>query len=309
MSAHAVHTPPSTTADDRKLVESLRRSKVYRQYEKAFNESTGLPLALRPLESFDLPFHGKTNENPFCASLADRKGACTFCLQTQEKLGQLEGTQPHSVQCPFGLTETRVPVRVGDRLLGHLYVGQVFTRSPKPAAFKKTLRRLFPAPVPNEKQLTADWKKSPLVPAEKYQATVLLLTFFARQLSTLCNQIVLEEENAEPAIVTRAREFIAAHKTEPLTLTRVAQAAGASVFHFCKVFHKSTGLSFTDYVARARMEDARAGLRNPARRISEIAYDVGFQSLTQFNRTFKRIFGESPSAYRTKISSRALLAA
>ena len=309
MSQHAAATQVSITADDRKLVEALRRSKIYRQYEKAFSDSTGLPLALRPVESFDLPFHGKKNENPFCASLADRKGACTFCLQTQERLGHLDGTQPHSVQCPFGLTETRVPVRVGDRLLGHLYVGQVFTRPPKVAAFKQTLRRLFPAGAPNEKQLTTDWKKSPLVPAEKYQATVLLLTFFASQLSALCNQIVLEEENAEPAIVTRAREFIAAHKTEPLTLARVARAAGASVFHFCKVFHKSTGLSFTDYVARARMEDACTGLRNPRRRISEIAYDVGFQSLTQFNRTFKRIFGESPSAYRAKIAGRDLLAA
>ncbi len=57
------------------------------------------------------------------------------------------------------------------------------------------------------------------------------------------------------------------------------------------------------------MEDARSGLRNPHRRISEIAYDVGFQSLTQFNRTFKRIFGESPSAYRGKLASRALLTA
>ena len=309
MTKHAAPTQVSTTAADRKLVDALRRSKIYRQYEKAFTESTGLPLALRPVETFDLPFHGGQNENPFCASLADRKGACTFCLQTQERLGHLAATQPHSVQCPFGLTETRVPVLVGDRLLGHLYVGQVFTRSPQLAAFRKTLRRLFPAGAPNEKKLTADWKKSLLLPAEKYQATVLLLTFFASQLSALCNQIVLEEENAEPAIVTRAREYIAAHKTEPLTLAKVAQAAGASVFHFCKVFHKSTGLSFTDYVARARMEDARVGLRNPGRRISEIAYDVGFQSLTQFNRTFKRIFGQSPSAYRAGIASRTLLSA
>jgi AraC-like DNA-binding protein len=38
-------------------------------------------------------------------------------------------------------------------------------------------------------------------------------------------------------------------------------------------------------------------------RISEIAYDVGFQSLTQFNRTFKRVFGQSPSEFRARVSS------
>jgi len=124
----------------------------------------------------------------------------------------------------------------------------------------------------------------------------------ATLLVRLANQVVIEEANGEPAVITRAREYIAAHKTEPLALATVAKAAGASLFHFCKLFHKSTGLNFTEYVARARLEDARNGLRNPNRRISEVAYDVGFQSLTQFNRTFKRILGESPSEYREKLT-------
>jgi AraC-like DNA-binding protein len=38
---------------------------------------------------------------------------------------------------------------------------------------------------------------------------------------------------------------------------------------------------------------------NPSFRISEVAYEVGFQSLTQFNRTFKRAFGQSPTEFRT----------
>ena len=49
------------------------------------------------------------------------------------------------------------------------------------------------------------------------------------------------------------------------------------------------------------MEDAKAQLLNPNRRISEIAYDVGFQSLTQFNRMFKRVFGQSPTEFRVHL--------
>jgi AraC-like DNA-binding protein len=114
---------------------------------------------------------------------------------------------------------------------------------------------------------------------------------------------VLERQNAEPPLVQKAREYIEKHKATPLSLSAVAKAAGASVFHFCKVFRKSTGLKFTDYVARVRLQDAKTQLLNPNRRISEIAYDVGFQSLTQFNRTFKRVFGQSPSEFRTQLAS------
>ena len=112
-----------------------------------------------------------------------------------------------------------------------------------------------------------------------------------------------EKSNAEPPLVLKAREYIDKHKSEELSLADVAKAAGASVFHFCKVFHKATGLKFTDYVARVRLEDARNRLLNPNLRISEIAYDVGFQSLTQFNRTFKRVFGQSPTEFRARVSS------
>lgn len=299
----------SVVKNDRKLLDALRRSKVYRQYEKAFGEATGLPLALRPVESFELPFHGKKNENPFCAFLADCKGASSFCLQTQERLSKQQGQQPCSVRCPFGLTETRVPVQLGDRLIGFLQVGQVFTQPPKLTAFKKTVRHLFPIGSASEKKLLELWKKTPVIPAEKYAATVQLLKFFAKQLSGLSNQIVIEEANAESPVIMRARGYIAAHKIEALSLAIVAKVAGASVFHFCKIFHESTGLNFTEYVARARVEAAREGLLNPNRRISEIAYDVGFQSLTQFNRTFKRIFGQSPSEYRDNLSTHAALAA
>lgn len=114
---------------------------------------------------------------------------------------------------------------------------------------------------------------------------------------------MVEEQNTEPPLVHRAREYIGKHKMEPLSLSAVAKAAGASVFHFCKVFRKSTGLKFTDYVARIRLEDARTELLNPNRRISEVAYEVGFQSLTQFNRMFKRVFGQSPTEFRDCIQS------
>src|SRR5690606_4973221 len=50
---------------NRALIEALAKSKIYQDYERAFSEATGLPVALRPVESWQLPLHGKRNENPF----------------------------------------------------------------------------------------------------------------------------------------------------------------------------------------------------------------------------------------------------
>jgi AraC-like DNA-binding protein/ligand-binding sensor protein len=286
---------------NRELIDALRRSKLFRDYERVFAQATGLPLALRPLEYWQLAHHGKLNENPFCALLAENPKTLAVCLEAHEEMIRHTGDLPATVTCPFGLTETAVPLKLGQDTIGYLRVGQVLRRSPNQADTDKAGRAVAHAGASFTPALRRAWEKNPFIPGERYSAIVRLLTFFAEQLSALSNQMLLEEQNREPTIVSKARRYIENHKAGKVSLPTVAAAAGASIFHFCKVFRKSTGLTFTDYVARVRAETARGELLNPNRRISEIAYDAGFQSLTQFNRTFRRIYGQSPSQFRTQL--------
>jgi len=289
---------------NKQLIDMLRRSRLFRDYENVFTKATGLALTLRPLEFWQLAHHGKKHENPFCAMLAERPKTLAVCLQAHQDMIDHTGLLPHTVTCPFGLTETAVPVKLGADVIGYLRIGQVLRHMPVKTDTTKISRELERCGVRFTGEIRRTWEKNPLIPPDKYNAIVRLLSFFGEQLSSLANQLVLERQNAEPPLVQKARDYIEKHKMEALSLSAVAQAAGASVFHFCKVFRKSTGLKFTDYVARVRLEDARTQLVNPNRRISEVAYDVGFQSLTQFNRMFKRVFGQSPTEFRVHLNGK-----
>jgi AraC-like DNA-binding protein/ligand-binding sensor protein len=282
----------------------LRRSRLFRDYERVFSEATGLALAIRPLEFWQLAHHGKKHENPFCALLAENPATLSVCLRAHQDMIDHTGVLPHTVTCPFGLTETAVPIKLGEQIVGYLRIGQVLRHIPAKMNTTKVSRELQRCGVRFTGEIRKAWEKNPLTPPEKYNAIVRLLAFFADQLSGLSNQLMTEKNNAEPPLVFKAREYINKHKNEELSLADVAKAAGASVFHFCKVFKRTTGLKFTDYVTRVRLEDAKTQLLNPSRRISEIAYDVGFQSLTQFNRMFKRVFGQSPTEFREHLGTR-----
>jgi len=299
--AEASHTGQSK--QDKQLINMLLRSRLFRDYETVFTKATGLPLTLRPVEFWQLAHHGKKHENPFCALLAERPATLAVCLEAHQNMIEHTGLLPHTVTCPFGLTETAVPVKLGTRVIGYLRIGQVLRHAPAKSDESKVVRELKRHGAPFTHELQKAWERNPLIYPDRYNAIVRLLSFFAEQLSGLANQLVIESQNIEPPLVIKAREYIEKHKTEELSLADVAKAAGSSVFHFCKVFHKATGLKFTDYVARVRLEDARNRLLNPNLRVSEIAYDVGFQSLTQFNRTFKRVFGQSPTKFRARLSS------
>jgi AraC-like DNA-binding protein len=84
-------------------------------------------------------------------------------------------------------------------------------------------------------------------------------------------------------------------------LTQVAKAVNISQNHLSEKFKQVTGVNFVEYIARTRFEKARGLLRNPNLRVSEIAFAVGFQSLSQFNRVFKKFSEKSPTDYRTGV--------
>ena len=289
--------------DDQNLIDLLMQSKVYREYERAFTEATGLPIALRPVESWQLPLHGKRHESPFCALMSEKSRACAGCLQMQEKLSQAAINEPCTMICPSGLCETAVPVRLGDRVIGYLVTGQVFRKKPTQNQFERT------AELTAEKGIDLDLRRmkeayfaTRVMPQGQQDSATTLLKIFAQHLSMLSNQVVVQQENAEPPVITKAKEYIRAHQSEELRLGQVAKAVNTSTFYFCKMFRKVAGLNFTDYLSRVRIEKSKELLLNPNLRVSEIAYEVGFQSLTHFNRVFKRILGQSPTDYRTKLT-------
>jgi AraC-like DNA-binding protein len=110
---------------------------------------------------------------------------------------------------------------------------------------------------------------------------------------------------AEPVEIWKARNFIREHSGEELSLSKVAKTVNVSANHLSEKFKQVTGVNFVDCVAHTRFEKACGLLLNPNLRISEIAFAVGFQSLSQFNRVFKKLSGKSPSAYRAAHSTRA----
>jgi AraC-like DNA-binding protein/ligand-binding sensor protein len=304
-------SPPPATANGsvaigpdgtKGLIEALLNSKLYQEYEKAFEEATGLPVSLRSVESWQLPIHGKRNESPFCDILSGKSKACAVCLSVQEELAAKATDEPATIVCPVGLCDTAIPVKLGDRLVGYLQTGQIFSKPPTEIQFEKAKQLVAQWGVcEDEEKLRKAYFTTRVVPAKRHESIIRLLSIFAQHLSLLSNQLVLQQETNEPPIIRRAKEYIQQHQTDELSLGQVARAVNTSTFYFCKMFKKYTGINFTDYLSRVRIEKSKNLLLNPNLRVSEIAFEVGFQSLTHFNRVFKKVLGQSPTEYRSQL--------
>ncbi len=281
------------------IIQQISRSEFFKDYERAFSDSTGLPLALRPVEIWNLAMAGKAHVNPFCELMSNCNGTCAACLDFQKRIAKSNGAGSTTVACFAGLCDTAVPVLLGDRVIGFLQTGQVALSKLNIQQFKKITQQVIAwgAQIDLTKLEDAYFHSRVLAPRQ-YSAMIKLLEIFAKHVSIIANQIVLQEQVAEPPMVRRARAFIVGHQADPIDLDHVAKAMHVSTFYFCKMFKKATGLTFTEYLGRVRIERAKTQLLNPNRRVSEIAYDVGFQSLTNFNRVFRQVAGQSPTKFR-----------
>lgn len=119
-----------------------------------------------------------------------------------------------------------------------------------------------------------------------------------RMLSAAEFENARSQDRAQPVAILKARRFIEEHSSEKLSLKEIATLVNMNANHLSEHFKQVTGLNYVEYVARIRFENACRSLNNCDLRISDIAFAAGFQSLSQFNRVFKKFAGKSPTQYR-----------
>ena len=281
--------------------EALSRSKIVRDYETAFRKATGLTLRLAPEGVPEKRLAGGGQENPFCALVARQAGGCEACLKAQAKALRQLGNKlaPQQVRCFAGLTDVAVPVVIGGQHVATLLAGQVFRKKPAKRDFARLAHQLIEWGLETDlHRLEEAYFHTRVVTDDQFQAMVHLVTLFAHHLAEFANRCVLASRYEEPVPVVRAKDFVKERASDHLSMRDAAQHVHLSAYYFCKMFKKATGMTFTEYVSRVRVEKAKNLLLNPHARVSEVAFASGFQSIPHFNRVFRKYAGMAPRAYR-----------
>src|SRR5712672_1015330 len=95
-----------------------------------------------------------------------------------------------------------------------------------------------------------------------------------------------------------ARDAMDRTFAKPLCIPRLARIVEVSEAHFIRTFRATFGETPHRYLQRRRVERSMFLLRESDRSVTDICFDVGFNSLGTFSRTFREIVGQSPLAYR-----------
>lgn len=296
--AKPVHKPSSSPGlFFRRLVESPE----FTQFALILKRLTGLSMALNTPDvgTSHIGVSGDMG-NPLCQIIRNTPEGLRRCEGCDRRHHALAGRDGKSrlYTCHTGFLDMAIPIMIQGEHVATISSGQVLSEKHSTAACEKTLQRLRWLGLP-EKQLRTAYRNAPWLSRDRLTEVMNLLELFSRQMCSSAWRIRELEASQQRPEIRKAQALVEERFTDPeLAIQEAAEVAGMSMAHFSHLFHQKTGVTFTRYVQNRRIEEAKRLMTETDRSITDICYACGFNSLTHFNRVFRRGTGRSPSDYR-----------
>ncbi len=282
-----------------RVYKELLGTDLFSIYRTAFEQVTGQTLALIHPDIISTPAAEASRcKNDFCSLMLDTDVCKNRCTEHSIDLSKRIDNQAFTASCEANITTTLIPVSTKLGIVAYIRSGQVRTNAKDidPDFFLK-ISEAMPPHVSRDVLTKFDAAK--VYTKDEYKSQLTLLGAFALQLSDLANNLLVKPAPGSGGIVDVTKHYIHEKLAEKISLDALAENAKVTNSYLCKQFKKGTGLTVVEYINRHRIELAKGLLTSKKVRIIEIAYETGFQSLSQFNRSFHRYTGQSPTEYKS----------
>jgi len=128
-----------------------------------------------------------------------------------------------------------------------------------------------------------------------FQFLALSEEFETLNVRPISSQTILKQQER----MHRIHQFVETNFQKPIDTQQIADEVNLTLPAFCRYFKKATKLTYTDFVNQYRVQFAKKLLIQD-KNVTETCFECGFESLSYFNRTFKKFTGESPSEFRKR---------
>jgi len=286
----------------RALFEKLGRLPEWTTFHEDFHAATGLRLKL--VDELGRRTSTSPYQTALCCDMEEHPAGRAYCECFRQAMLADIGDASAQATCDAGLVEVAVPLRISGMKVGYLlFLG--FRTTPAAESDVKRARHLLDkAGISLPPGVLEDGlRNSPVIARCAGGAYMRFVEMAARQISEKLTAHLSPLPATLPPLVRRACALIQREAlVKDIDLAYVAGKCAVSAGHLSRIFHHSTGLTFREYLVRLRAEHARDLIRHSAKSITEICFESGFQSISQFNRVFRRIHGCAPRDLRSSSS-------
>lgn len=254
---------------------------------------------IRFFEDRSLSYLGDAREPvSFCQLLARYPKTCRLCTRCNEAANARckKGRHSFSYLCHAGLIEIICPVWYKDTYVGNLSFGQF--RKPKKPVDNAGLASWSELTGLSPDRIKKAYMSQPLLDEDGIRGAQMILE--------LCAEKLLQEEVfyvGHQDSVSRIEQYINEHLSDALTLEDIASHAYLNPSYLSAMYHKTTGMTLSQYIHQARISRSIYLFLNTTRSVAQIAADVGFRDANYFSKIFRKKTGLTPTEYRRQIAA------
>jgi AraC-like DNA-binding protein len=287
----------------RALLEKLAALPEWKQFQEDFAVATGLEVLL--VDALGGGTDTRRARSRLCELLAGSEEGRQFCQRFHQEILHRAENKPTVAVCDAGLQEVAWPVQISGVHVGYLFFGGVRGSEPTTTQLARVRHLLQRAGVhlpPEElREALRDCREISPRLLQAYLSWVALVV--GQMAAKLSSPTAITQESL-PLPVEKAAKLVRAQAVRgEISLPTLARACGVSAGHLSRLFHRSTGLTLTEFTGRVRVEHARQLLHQRNQSITEIAFASGFNSLSQFHRVYRRVYGQSPRESRRAVAA------
>jgi AraC-like DNA-binding protein/ligand-binding sensor protein len=284
----------------RALYQKLRKLPELLEFQRDFELLSGMKLAF--VDELGLGDDLLQDQKPLCAAMNASEAGLAMCARCRHALLADASEHPSSTLCDAGLSEVAIPLNISGIKAGFFMFGGTVPISSSQQTIQRARHLLKKNGIEiNGRDMETWLSQTPVVPAEALGAYKRVVQLAAKQIALKVTDQLVNPEVAMPPSVIKACGYIRAHAlVDDINLAMVARHCSISEGHLSRLFHHATGLTFREYLTQVRIERAKSLLARPGKCVSEIAYESGFQSLSQFHRVFRKAYGASPGKMRSR---------
>jgi AraC-like DNA-binding protein/ligand-binding sensor protein len=284
----------------RALYQKLKELPELLEFQRDFELLSGMKLVF--VNELGLGDDLRRDRLPLCSAMNACEAGRAMCARARHALLANTGDHSSVMVCDAGLSETAIPLSISGIKAGYFMFGGTTSIPPNQQTIQKARHLLKKNGIPIDERDLETWlSQTPVMPAATWEAYKRIAQLAAKQIALKVTDQLVDPEVAMPPAVTKACGYIRARAlVDDIDLAEVARHCCVSEGHLSRMFHHATGLTFREYLTQVRIEHAKSLLLHSSKSVTEIAYESGFQSLSQFHRVFRKVYGSSPGAMRSK---------
>jgi AraC-like DNA-binding protein/ligand-binding sensor protein len=286
-------------------ISDLAESEEFAEFFTIIRQLTGIVAALaHPNGTQAKLLCPETEFNPICQIIRASSEGRAACFATDELYCCQVTKCKRGIRyfCHAGLVDFAVPVYIEDWHIATINCGQTLSEKPSKNGFKQLCEKIKGIPV-NLKKLRKAYFQCPYMPPEKVETVLKLISFYADYFCDVGHRLHPTNQSKNHPQIIEAVKYLKEHFRDDISLQELAFNVGLCETYFSRLFTKIMGIPYTHYLSNLRLSEAKKLLEKTDWKITQIAFDVGFNSLPYFNQTFRKLEKCSPSQHRKKYKS------